>query len=85
MDIRVTPASGGKTWHLTDLLGRSMGFIEQVQSRFFFIRPSERGLELLGTVSRQAYLSLDETMSAIEKDGHVVCRLVPNDGAANDR
>ena len=47
MDIRVTPASGGKTWHLTDLLGRSMGFIEQDVPRVFIIRPANRAIQTM--------------------------------------
>src|SRR4051812_31194707 len=85
MDITVTPAGDGKTWQLTDLLGRSMGFIEQVQSRFFFVRPSDRSLELLGTVSHPASLSLDEAMSAIEKAAPVVRPLFLNDSPPHAR
>jgi len=86
MDVTVRPKGKreAETWHLSDLLGRELGWIEQSQSGLFYIRPTERGLELLRATTRAVHRSLEEAMSAIEKNAHAVCRLVAND-AANDR
>ena len=64
MDIRVTPASGGKTWHLTDLLGRSMGFIEQDAPRVFIVRPANRAIQTMQGLVR-THPSLDDALKAV--------------------
>ena len=76
MDITVTPEAGGKTWHLTDLLGRSMGFIEQDAPRVFIIRPANRAIQTMHSLVR-VHPSLNDALEAIETHTHWVCRLAP--------
>ena len=66
MDITVTPASDGKTWHLTDLLGRSMGFIEQDAPRVFIVRPANRAIQTMQGLVRTT-----------RRHTRGVCRLAP--------
>ena len=61
MDITVTPASGGKTWQLTDLLGRSMGWIEETEPGVFYIRPANRAIQTMDGM-RRGHPSLDAAL-----------------------
>ena len=76
MDITVTPEAGGKTWHLTDLLGRSMGLIEQDAPRVFIIRPANRAIQTMHSLVR-IHPSLDDALRAIETHTRGLCRLAP--------
>ena len=76
MDITVTPASGGKTWQLTDLLGRSMGWIEETEPGVFYIRPANRAIQTMDGM-RRGHPSLDAALKAIETHTRGVCRLAP--------
>ncbi len=76
MDVIVTPADGGKTWNLVDLLGRSMGRIEERTKGKFTIDP-EGQAEKTFDMPLEAYPSLDAALAAIEKHTRGVCRLAP--------
>ena len=84
MDVTVTPDSDGKTWQLTDLFGRSMGSIAEMEPSVFHIRPMNQAT---GTMKgmRLGHPSLDDALKAIETHTRGVCRLAPKNGAANDR
>ena len=75
MDITVTPVDHDKAWHLSDLLGRSMGTIEETEPGVFYIRPMNRAIVTMNGM-RRGHPSLDEALKAIETHTRGVCRLV---------
>ena len=77
MDVIVTSTNEGKTWNLTDLLGRSMGCIEKISDKHFNIRPAGHALETTVAVAHGHYASLDAVLAEIEKHTRGVCRRDP--------
>ena len=63
MDVIVTLTDEGRTWNLTDLLGRSMGCIEKISDERFNIRPAGQALETMAAVAHGHYASLDAALA----------------------
>jgi hypothetical protein len=59
MDVTVTPAADGKTWVLTDLLGRDMGCVAETAPNTFLIQPAGLAVETFAAISSKKYDSLD--------------------------
>jgi hypothetical protein len=74
VDLIVVPAEGGTVWHLTDLLGRSMGNIREDASRQFMIYPEGRAFETMADIQRGPHVSLDAALAEIERHTRGVCR-----------
>ena len=74
MDVVVIPTDGGTVWHLTDLLGRSMGNIREDASRQFMIYPEGHAFETMADTHRGPYDSLDAALAEIERHTRGVCR-----------
>ena len=70
----LTPDSDGKTWRLTDLLGRSMGTIVETSPAKFVLEPEGKARETMGTLPFHGYNSLDDVLARIEKHTRGVCR-----------
>ncbi len=79
MDITVTHAADeGKTWALTDLLGRPMGRITGMRGPGFIIEPDERAPDTMDNVPLGPFASFENALRAIEKHLHGVCHLTPD-------
>ncbi|MDB5595893.1 MAG: hypothetical protein JWM36_2854 [Hyphomicrobiales bacterium] len=76
MDMLLTPESDGKTWRLTDLLGRSMGTIVQKSPGDFVLEPEGKAQETMNALPFHGYKSLDDVLARIEKHTRGVCRRV---------
>jgi hypothetical protein len=74
MDVIVIPADGDTVWHLTDLLGRSMGNIREDAFRQFMIYPEGHAFETMADMQRGPYASLDAALAEIERHTRGVCR-----------
>jgi hypothetical protein len=74
VDVIVIPEDGGTVWHLTDLLGRSMGNIREDASRQFTIYPEGHAFEAMADIQRGPYDSLDAALAEIERHTRGVCR-----------
>ena len=74
MDVIVTVVPDGKSWMLTDLLGRDMGCITHTASRVFTIHPSGHAVETMAAIISTGYASVDEALAAIELQTRGVCR-----------
>jgi hypothetical protein len=74
MDVTVTPAADGKTWLLTDLLGRDMGCVAETETKVFLIKPAGLAISTMGRITTEKYESLDEALAAIEIHTRGVCR-----------
>jgi hypothetical protein len=74
MDVTVTACPDGKTWTLTDLLGRGMGSIRETTVGAFVIQPEGQALQTLAAIKSQTYASVDAALSAIEEHTRGVCR-----------
>jgi hypothetical protein len=74
VDVIVIQADGGTVWHLTDLLGRSMGNIREDASRQFIIHPEGRAFETMVDIHRGPYDSLDAALGEIERHTRGLCR-----------
>jgi hypothetical protein len=74
MDMLLTPDGDGKTWRLTDLLGRPMGTIVEKSPAEFVLEPEGKARETMGTLSFQGSNSLDDVLARIEKHTRGVCR-----------
>jgi hypothetical protein len=70
----VVAAEGGTVWHLTDLLGRSMGNIREDASHQFTIYPEGRAFETMADIQRGPHASLDAALAEIERHTRGVCR-----------
>ena len=70
----VTPSDDGKAWNLADLLGRSMGCVEETSAAEFSIRPDGHALETMAGIERGPYASLDAALAEIERHTRGVCR-----------
>ena len=71
MDVNVIAVGGGTVWHLTDLLGRSMGTIRENASHQFTIYPEGHAFE---TWRYRIDASLDAALAEIERHTRGVCR-----------
>jgi hypothetical protein len=76
MDVTVTRADWN-VWNLTDLLGRPMGRITKHAGPRFVFEADERMRSAMRKVAPGPYASLDEALTAIEKQTHMACRRVP--------
>jgi hypothetical protein len=74
VDVIVIAAQGGTVWHLTDLLGRSMGNVREGASRQFMIYPEGHAFETMAEIHRGPYASLDAALAEIERHIRGVCR-----------
>jgi hypothetical protein len=74
VDVIVIAAEGGTVWHLTDLLGRSMGNIKENDSHQFTIYPEGHAFETMADMQRGPYASLDAALAEIERHTGGVCR-----------
>jgi len=74
VDLIVVAAEGGTVWHLTDLLGRSMGNITENTSHQFTIYPEGHAIEPMADIQRGPYASLDAALAEIERHTRGVCR-----------
>jgi hypothetical protein len=74
VDVVVTEMPDGKSWAMTDLLGRDMGRITLTKPGTFMIRPAGNAMLTLAVVSSKPYASLDIALAAIEEHTRGVCR-----------
>lgn len=74
MDILVSTASDGKSWTLKDLLGRSLGRIEQNSPTEFVLHPAGKAVETMAVLNLKAFVSLDDALAGIETQTRGVCR-----------
>ena len=74
LDITVTPTDDGKSWNLTDLLGRPMGRITEASTEQFTIHPDGHALETMAGIEHRPFASLDAALAAIEWHTRGVCR-----------
>ena len=65
VDVIGVAARGGTVWHLTGLLGRSMGNIRESASNQFTIYPEGHAFEAMGDIQRGLYASLDAALAEI--------------------
>jgi hypothetical protein len=79
LDVIVTPSKDRKAWNLADLLGRSMGCVEETSATEFSIQPDGHALETMAGIERGPYASLDEALAEIEKHTRGVCRRNPGE------
>ncbi|WP_343234378.1 hypothetical protein [Microvirga terrestris] len=75
----MTPTDDGRTWNLTDLLGRSMGRITEASASQFTIHPEGHASETMTGIDRGPFASLDAALAAIEKHTRGVCRRNPGE------
>ncbi|GJD49550.1 hypothetical protein OPKNFCMD_2281 [Methylobacterium crusticola] len=76
MDVVLTPAgTKGKTWTLTDRLGRQIGVIKSADNLFRIVPEARSGLEGVGL----GHESLDKAMSAIATHMKGSCELTSGD------
>jgi hypothetical protein len=73
MDLIVARSDGGE-WTLTDLLGRTMGVIEESNPRAYTIRPDGQAVEAMAGLRPGPYPSVDDALAAIERHTRGVCR-----------
>jgi hypothetical protein len=73
LDIIVT-RDGDATWKLADLLGRSMGYIEQSSADEFTIQPEGQAVQTMKAIRYASYRSLNDALKAIETHTRGVCR-----------
>ena len=71
VDVIVIPTEGGTVWHLTDLLGRSMGSIRENASHQFSIDPDGHAM---ADIRRGPHASLDAALAEIERHTRGICR-----------
>jgi hypothetical protein len=79
LDVIVTPTKDRKAWNLADLLGRSMGRVEETPAADFLIQPDGQALETMADIERGPYPSLDAALAEIEKHTRGVCRRNPGE------
>lgn len=73
VDILMTTA-GGNRWALTDLLGRSLGYIEQNSPTEFVLHPKGKAVETMSGMKHMNFGSLDTALAEIERQTRSVCR-----------
>ena len=74
MDVSVTWAEAATVWHLTDLLGRSMGSIVKYASHQFTIYSEGHALETMASIEQGPHARLDAALAEIERHTRGVCR-----------
>jgi hypothetical protein len=79
LDVIVTPSEDKKSWNLADLLGRSMGSIEEASAAEFIITPEGHALETMAGIEQGPHASLDAALAEIEKHTRGVCRRNPGE------
>ena len=79
MDVIVTGAEQGTVWHLTDLLGRSMGCVIQNSPDQFMIHPEGHAVETMTGIQHGPHVSLDAALAEIERHTRGVCRRRPGE------
>jgi hypothetical protein len=79
MDVIVTRAEQGTMWHLTDLLGRSMGCIVQSGPHQFMILPEGHAVETMTGMQHGPHVSLDAALAEIERHTRGTCRRPPGE------
>jgi len=79
LDVIVTPSDDRKAWNLVDLLGRSMGSIEETRAAEFIITPEGHALETMAGIEQGPHASLDAALAEIEKHTRGVCRRNPGE------
>ena len=79
MDVIVTRVEQGTVWHLTDLLGRSMGCIVQSGVHQFTIYPEGHAVETMTGMQHGPHVSLDAALAEIERHTRGVCRRPPSE------
>ena len=78
MDVIVSELPDGKSWALTDLLGRNMGRASQASPAVFEIKPTGKALETMGDkITSRSFGSLDAALAAIEEQTRGLCRRAP--------
>jgi hypothetical protein len=77
MDIIVTPSDRPNEWKLTDLLGRSLGVIQQTSLGRLTVQPEGGAVETMSGISHGVFASLDAALADIEKRTRGVCRRAP--------
>ena len=73
MDVMVSRSKDKGAWTLTDLLGRSMGTIDQGE-KGFVISPAGEALNTMRQVGRGPHKSLDAALAEIETRTRGLCR-----------
>ena len=73
MDIDVVRDLDGTSWKLFDLLGRSMGRIDEV-------KPGEFVIGMAGKAAKIRHATLDAALLGIEHVTKSTCRVVPATG-----
>lgn len=76
LDIDVTRKPDGTAWLLTDLLGRTMGYIEDRAEGEFMIYPAGQAIETMQAMRRGPFGSLDAALAEIERFTRGTCRRV---------
>jgi hypothetical protein len=76
MDVIVTQIDGRAAWELTDLLGRSMGFITAGPGDLFTIHPQGQAVETMAGMKTGPHPSLDAALAEIEVHTRGVCRRI---------
>ena len=77
MDVIVTPSDNRGQWSLADLLGRSMGRIEETSATEFIIQPEGYALETMAGIEQGPHASRDAALAEIEKHTRSICRRNP--------
>lgn len=73
VDITVAHVEQSAVWEMTDLLGRPMGTIAQVQ-KGFYISPMGEAVKTMSLVNLGPHPSLDKALAEIESRTRGVCR-----------
>jgi hypothetical protein len=74
VDVIVRAEEGDTVWHLTDLLGRSMGNIVENASHQFAIYPEGAAVETMAGIDQGPHASRDAALAEIERHTRGVCR-----------
>jgi hypothetical protein len=75
VDVVVSEMPDGKSWALTDLLGRDMGRVFEASPAVFEIKPTGNAVETMGEkIACRSFGSLDAALAAIEEQTRGVCR-----------
>jgi hypothetical protein len=82
VDVSVTWAEAATVWHLTDLLGRSMGSIVKYASHQFTIYSEGHALETMASIEQGPHARLDAALAEIERHTRRVCRCNPGEHQA---
>ena len=67
VDVNVKAMPDGKSWSLTDLLGRDMGRVAETQPGVFRIQPEGNAIATFAAILSRSFRSLDDALAAIEE------------------